>query len=164
MAWDRTRASASSLKKVESTFLYNSSRFMEQHSFLEGSHVRSLWLYVQSNMYMKRNSQHWSNDTERRKPKYSKKNLFQGHFAHKKFHIEWYGIEPRPPCWKAGKWTTVRPPRQLNLYYVERTSLYLAVNTYCDQSRKLRGEIMAVYCQNHGTHECTVPQKCRILV
>jgi len=78
MAWNRTRAYASSLKKVESTFLYNSPRFMEQHSFLEGSHFRSLCFYVHSNMYMKRSSQHWSNDTERGKPKYSEKKPVSG--------------------------------------------------------------------------------------
>jgi hypothetical protein len=41
--------------------------------------------------------EHGWNDTGRRKLKYSEKNLYQGHLVHHKFHMDWPGIEPRPP-------------------------------------------------------------------
>jgi hypothetical protein len=45
---------------------------------------------------------HQWNDIDRRKPKYSGKNLSQCHFVNHKFHMNWPGIEPGPPRWEAG--------------------------------------------------------------
>jgi hypothetical protein len=36
------------------------------------------------------------NDTDRRKPENSEKNLSQCYFVHHKFHVEWPGLEPGP--------------------------------------------------------------------
>jgi hypothetical protein len=41
--------------------------------------------------------EHQWNETDRRKPKYSGKNLSQCHFIHHKYHMDWAGIEPGPP-------------------------------------------------------------------
>jgi hypothetical protein len=46
---------------------------------------------------MKMNMEHWWNDTDRRKVKYSDKNLPQCHFVHHKSHINRPRIEPGAP-------------------------------------------------------------------
>jgi hypothetical protein len=51
---------------------------------------------------MKIGVEHWWNDTERGKPKYTEKNLSQCHFIHHKFHVDWPGIELDTPRQKAG--------------------------------------------------------------
>jgi hypothetical protein len=48
-------------------------------------------------MSMKMSMEHWWKDTDWGKPKYSEKNPAPCHFFHKKFHMDWAGIEPRPP-------------------------------------------------------------------
>ena len=159
MAWDRTRASPSSLKKSESTFLYSAPRFTKQHSFLEGFHVRSLCFSVKSNMYIKMSMQHWRNDTDRENRSIRKKKPVSGPLCPPKIShgVTWNRAQASAVKGRqVSAWTTTSKT-EINLHYVERTSSYLAVNIFCDQSRKLRGEIMAVYCQNHGTHEFTVP-------
>jgi hypothetical protein len=45
--------------------------------------------------------EHRWNETDSRKPKYSK-NLSQCHFIHLKSHMDWPGIEPGPARWEAG--------------------------------------------------------------
>ena len=40
------------------------------------------------------NGDHWWNDTDREKPKYSEKNLSQFHFLHYKSHIDYPVCEP----------------------------------------------------------------------
>ena len=42
-------------------------------------------------------SEHWWNDTDKRKSKYTDKNLDKGHFVDHKSHTNWPGIEPVPP-------------------------------------------------------------------
>ena len=44
--------------------------------------------------------EHW-NETDRGKPKYSRKNLSQYDFVHHKSQMDWHGIEPGPPRWEA---------------------------------------------------------------
>jgi hypothetical protein len=39
---------------------------------------------------------HWWNDTDEGKPKYLEKNLSQCHYIHRKYQMEWPGIEPVP--------------------------------------------------------------------
>jgi len=39
-------------------------------------------------------------DTDRGKPKYLEKNLFQCHFFHQKSHTNWPGIEAVSPRWE----------------------------------------------------------------
>lgn len=38
--------------------------------------------------------EHWYNDSNRGKPRYSEKNLAHCHFVNPKSHISWSGIEP----------------------------------------------------------------------
>jgi hypothetical protein len=45
---------------------------------------------------------HWRNDIDRRKQKYSDKNLSQYHLVDYKFHINWPGTEHVPPRYQAG--------------------------------------------------------------
>jgi len=45
--------------------------------------------------------EHYSNDTDRRKPKHSEKNLFNYHYVHHKSHMHWPGKEIGPPRWQA---------------------------------------------------------------
>jgi hypothetical protein len=46
--------------------------------------------------------EHWWNKIHRENLKYSGKNLFQWHFVHHKFHMDWPGIEPGPLRREAG--------------------------------------------------------------
>jgi hypothetical protein len=46
--------------------------------------------------------EHWWNEIDRGKPKYSGKILSQCHFVHHKSHMDGPGIEPGPPRWEAG--------------------------------------------------------------
>ena len=104
--------------------------------------------------------QHWWNDTDRGKQVLEKNTCFMATLP--TTNLTWSDPGSNPslrgesPA-SVGLNHGMTSKTEMNLHYLERTSSYLGVNTYCDQSRKLRGEIMAVYCQNHGTHECTVP-------
>jgi hypothetical protein len=46
--------------------------------------------------------EHWWDEIDRGKPKYSEKNLSQCHFVRHKSHTDGPGIEPGPPWWDAG--------------------------------------------------------------
>jgi hypothetical protein len=46
----------------------------------------------------------WWNGINRRKPKYSGKNLFQCHFDHYKSKVIWLGSELGPPQWQDGNY------------------------------------------------------------
>jgi hypothetical protein len=46
--------------------------------------------------------EHLWNEIDRRKPKYSGKNLSQCHFVNHKSHMDSPGIEPGPPRWESG--------------------------------------------------------------
>jgi hypothetical protein len=46
--------------------------------------------------------EHWWNEIDRGKPKYSEKNLSQCHSVRHKSHMDCPGIEPGPPPWEAG--------------------------------------------------------------
>jgi hypothetical protein len=46
--------------------------------------------------------EHWWNEIDRVKPKYSGRNLFQCQFVHHKSHMDWPGNEPGHPRWEAG--------------------------------------------------------------
>ena len=43
---------------------------------------------------------HWWNDTDRGKPKYSEKHLLQYHSVHHKSHMGWPGFEPWSLWWE----------------------------------------------------------------
>jgi hypothetical protein len=56
---------------------------------------------------------HWWNDTDRGKPKYSEKHLLQYHSVHHKSHMGWPEFEPRSLWWETGdqpaeSWIKVR--------------------------------------------------------
>jgi hypothetical protein len=44
----------------------------------------------------------WCNDTDRTQTKYSENNLCQYNFTHRKSHMDWPEVEPRPPRSEAG--------------------------------------------------------------
>jgi hypothetical protein len=48
---------------------------------------------------MKMSVEHSWNDSDSEKPQYSDKNLSQCHFVNHKSHMDWPGIEIRPPQW-----------------------------------------------------------------
>jgi hypothetical protein len=52
--------------------------------------------------------EHRWNETDRGKPKYSRKNLSQCHFVRHKSHMDLPGIETVPPRWEAGDWAMAR--------------------------------------------------------
>ena len=41
---------------------------------------------------MKKNMEHWWNDTDKKKQKYLEKNLSQGYFVYHKYRKEWPGL------------------------------------------------------------------------
>ena len=53
--------------------------------------------------------EHWWNDTDKGKPEYWDRNLFQWHCVHQKCHTDWPGIEPRLPVLMPG--TLLLPAR-----------------------------------------------------
>jgi hypothetical protein len=54
------------------------------------------------NEWVRVNMEHWWNDTDSRKLKYSKENFSQHHhFVHHKSYMQWLGIEPGPLWWQA---------------------------------------------------------------
>ena len=55
-------------------------RFWEQHFFLRSIHASPLCPSGKSNVLMKMSREHWWNDTDSRKTKYSEKYLSQCHF------------------------------------------------------------------------------------
>jgi hypothetical protein len=60
---------------------------------------------------------HWWNDIDTGKLKYLQRNLSQCHLLHHKYHMDWPGIEPRPPTsgWWLTTWVTLGPFRYLYL-------------------------------------------------
>jgi hypothetical protein len=81
----------------ESIFLPNAPGFSDEHCFLEGSHASSVCPSRRSNM--KTDMKHGWDDTDKRKPKYSEKNLSLRHSDRHKPHTDWPGNEPGPPRW-----------------------------------------------------------------
>ena len=48
--------------------------------------------------------EHWWNEYDEGKPKYSEKNLPQYSFVHRESHMDSTGFEPRPLRWEVGAW------------------------------------------------------------
>ena len=100
---ERLRYSKAANHKSESTFLFNAPRLPKSIAFLEGSETSSVCLPGKSNMCMQTSLEHWWNDNNRGKPKYSEKNPSHCHFVHHKPHIELPGFELGSPMWEAGE-------------------------------------------------------------
>ena len=93
-------------KKSESAVVSNTSQFLKEHCFLEGSQALPVCPSSTSNMYMKTNVERWWNDTDRRKLKCSEggNNLSQCHFIHHSSHMDWPGIKLGPVQWNCRNW------------------------------------------------------------
>lgn len=70
--------------------------------------------------------QHWWNDPDSGKLKYSDTNLCQCHFNHYKFHTDWSGIEPKPP----GGWTADLPHEPWHTPYKTHHKVWLNLFTF----------------------------------
>jgi hypothetical protein len=62
--------------------------------------------------------EYWRNDTDRRKPKYMEKNLSQCHFVYRTFHMDWLGIETKPPWREAGRFMARPIKGEISLNYI----------------------------------------------
>jgi hypothetical protein len=63
------------------------------------------WYYITSVLYeLHMRLEHWWNDTDRGKQKYSEKSLPQWHLSYYNSHLAWPRTKPRPPRWEAGEW------------------------------------------------------------
>lgn len=79
----------------QSSFLSNFFPASVEHCFLEGSYASPVCPSGKSDTWMKINTEHWWNVTDRRKPKYSDRNLSQCQSGHYKSNTNWHGIDPR---------------------------------------------------------------------
>jgi hypothetical protein len=75
---------------------------LREHRSLEASCATLWWRWWRLFFVLFQVMEHRWNEIDRRKPKYSEKNLSQCHFVHHKSHMDWAGIEPGPPRWEAG--------------------------------------------------------------
>jgi hypothetical protein len=75
---------------------------LRTHRSLEAYCATLSWRWLVFSFFLV--MEHRWNEVDRGKPKYSGKNLSQCHFIHHKSHMDWPGIEPRPPRWEAGNY------------------------------------------------------------
>jgi hypothetical protein len=90
--------------KSESSFLTSAPRFLKEPCFSEGSQASPVCPSYQKDKRAKprkvfkvlknMSMEHWWNDIDRAKLKYSGKKLSQCHFVHHKSHMNWFRLEP----------------------------------------------------------------------
>jgi len=93
---------------------------------------------------MKINTEHWWNDTDRRKPKYSDRNLSQCQSVHYESNTNWPGIDPRLLK------TKFFPVLFLNIQSVPRSKH--SVSVIIPSQLMLCRDIIAVCSQIHTKH------------
>jgi hypothetical protein len=81
-------------EKSETIFLSNAPRFPKQPCFLESFQVSPLCPSGKNSRQMKMSTEHWWNDNDGGKLKYSEKSPSQSHFVHHKYHMDWPTIQP----------------------------------------------------------------------
>jgi hypothetical protein len=100
---------------------------ISERALLFGRFFRCAPLYFfNRNLQTNMNIKHWWENIDKRKPKYSEKNLSQWHFVHHKSHTDWSRIEARPQRWLYLNHDTVLKTN-INLHYV--FIAYLRENT-----------------------------------
>ena len=72
-------------------------QFLKEHRFQKGSQSSPDFPTRKSSMYVKMSMEHWWNDTDRGKPKYSEKNLSQWHLVQHTSHMYEPGMESGTP-------------------------------------------------------------------
>jgi len=85
-----------SLKQMK-YFSIQCTRSVGSALLLEGFQSSPVCPSGKSSKWIRASVEHWCNDPDRTKSKYSDKSLSHCHFVHHKFHTDWASIEPAPP-------------------------------------------------------------------